>query len=126
MISNRPYLLRALNEWILDNGMTPYVMVDAEATGVQIPVDYVEDGKIVLNISPSAVRDLFINNESLSFSARFGGTPYQIYTPIVAVLAIYAKETGNGMVFPEENNDENEEEPGRSTTDKKPHLKVVK
>jgi len=129
MISNRPYLLRALHEWILDNGMTPYVVVDAEAPGVQVPGDYVQDGKIVLNISPSALRDLLINNESLSFHARFGGKARQVYAPVSAVLAIYAKEAGNGMVFPEEEHEDNSTREPTSPpahARKKPHLKVVK
>ncbi len=126
MTSNRPYLLRALNEWILDNGLTPYVMVDAEAAGVQVPSEYAQDGKIVLNISPSAVRELLINNDSLSFNARFAGRPYQVYAPIATVLAIYAKESGNGVVFPEEDEASAEDNAATAPGAGKPHLQVVK
>lgn len=127
MTSKKPYLLRALNEWILDNSMTPYVVVDAEADKVQVPTQYIQDGRIVLNISPTAIRDLFISNESLSFNARFGGTPYEIYAPMHAVVAIYAKETGDGMVFPlEEENEAKTEQTEDPPPEKKSHLKVVK
>jgi len=99
MTPSRPYLMRALNEWILDNHCTPYVLVDAGIQGVQVPQDYVNNGQIVLNISPSAVQNLLINQDGLSFSARFGGVPMDVYVPIVAILAIYARENGQGMVF---------------------------
>ena len=99
MTPSRPYLMRALNEWILDNDCTPYVLVDAGLPNVQVPDDYVNNGQIVLNISPSAVRSLLINQEGLSFNARFGGVPMDIYVPLIAILAIYAKENGQGMVF---------------------------
>lgn len=108
--------------------MTPHVLVDAQVSGVEVPQQYVQEGQIALNISPTAIRDLLINNESLSFNARFAGTPYQIYVPVRAVLAIYAKETGNGMVFPEEVEDLEETDESQETvrSDKKPHLTVVK
>ena len=96
---SRPYLLRALNEWILENDCTPYVVVDAGINGVEVPEEYVTDGQIVLNVMPGAVRDLQITNEALFFSARFGGIPMQVYAPMVAIVAIYAKENGEGMVF---------------------------
>lgn len=99
MTPSRPYLMRALFEWVLDNDSTPYVLVDANIMGTQVPLEYVNDGQIVLNISPSAVRDLLIDNEAMSFNARFAGVTQNVYVPIVAVLAIYAKETGEGMVF---------------------------
>jgi stringent starvation protein B len=99
MTPSRPYLMRALFEWVLDNESTPYVLVDANILGVQVPQEYVNDGQIVLNISPGAVQGLMINNEAMSFNARFAGVTQNIYVPIVAVLAIYAKETGEGMVF---------------------------
>jgi len=99
MTPSRPYLMRALNEWILDNHCTPYVLVDAGIQGVQVPQDYVNNGQIVLNISTSAVQNLLINQDGLSFSARFGGVPMDVYVPIVAILAIYARENGQGMVF---------------------------
>ncbi|WP_221801787.1 ClpXP protease specificity-enhancing factor [Oceanobacter mangrovi] len=99
MTPSRPYLVRALNEWILDNQCTPYVLVDASLAGVQVPQDYVNQGQIVLNISPVAVQSLLIDNEGISFNARFGGVPMSVYVPTVAILAIYAKENGQGMVF---------------------------
>jgi stringent starvation protein B len=100
MISpSRPYLIRALHEWILDNDCTPYILVDALSPMVEVPREHVHDGQIVLNISPQAVRDLEVSNESITFEARFGGVPRQLYVPILFVLAIYAKENGQGMVF---------------------------
>jgi len=99
MTSSRPYLLRALNEWILDNGFTPYVVVDAGVQGVQVPQDFVSKGQIVLNINPEAVKELTLKDDSLEFSARFGGVPMSVYVPILAIIAIYAKENGQGMVF---------------------------
>jgi len=99
MTPSRPYLMRALNEWILENDCTPYVLVDAGLPGVQVPDDYVNNGQIVLNISMSAVKSLLIDDDGLSFNARFGGVPIDLYVPMVAILAIYAKENGQGMVF---------------------------
>ncbi len=99
MSPSRPYLMRALYEWIQENECTPYVLVDANILEVQVPLEHVNDGQIVLNINASAVRDLLIDNEAMSFSARFSGVTQNIYVPIVAVLAIYAKENGEGMVF---------------------------
>lgn len=99
MTSSRSYLLRALHEWVLDNTMTPYVVVDATQPGVVVPQDFVSGGQIVLNISPSAVRDLLIGMECLEFGARFGGVPMRVVVPMAAVMAIYAKENGQGMVF---------------------------
>ena len=99
MTSSRPYLLRALHEWVLENGLTPYVVVDASLSGVDVPRDFVNNSQIVLNISPSAVRALHIGNDVLEFNARFGGVPMQVTVPIQAVLAVYAKENGQGMVF---------------------------
>ncbi len=99
MTPSRPYLMRALCEWIQDNECTPYVLVDANIFEVQVPLEHVNDGQIVLNISAGAVRDLLINDQAMSFSARFSGTTQHIYVPIVAVLAVYAKENGEGMVF---------------------------
>lgn len=102
MTSNRPYLLRALLDWIVDNDLTPHVVVDANFEAVEVPRQFVENGKIVLNISPFAVRDFQLENEFVSFSARFGGSPMNLYLPMQAILAIYARENGQGMVFTEE------------------------
>ena len=99
MMSSRPYLVRAFNEWILDNECTPYIVVDAGVQGVQVPTEHVANGQIVLNITPGAVKGLVIGNSLLEFSARFGGVPMQVIVPLRAVVAIYAKENGLGMVF---------------------------
>ncbi|MFT4777298.1 MAG: stringent starvation protein B [Oleispira sp.] len=134
MTPSRPYLMRALNEWILENDCTPYVLVDAGMPGVQVPEDYVDNGQIVLNISMSAVKSLLIDDDGLSFNARFGGVPIDLYVPMVAILAIYAKENGQGMVFGSEAGapDPNKPpEPAKPKRDEKPvkprpSLKVVK
>ena len=122
MKSNRPYLLRALFDWIIDNDCTPYVIVNTEVANVQVPSKYVEDNRIVLNISPVAVRGLDISDEALSFDGRFGGRPMQVIVPVGAIVAIYAKENGQGMAFETE-----------ASTDEPPpdgggggHLRVVK
>lgn len=99
MTSSRPYLLRALYEWIVDNECTPYVVVSALRDDVQVPRNYIKDGQIVLNISPTAVAGLKLDNDGLMFSARFGGVPMEVYAPIGAVVGIYARENGQGMVF---------------------------
>jgi stringent starvation protein B len=97
----RPYLLRALHEWISDSGETPHIVVDAAAEGVVVPRQYVKDGKIVLNVSFSATSALKLGNDAVSFEARFGGASFQVHVPVRAVLGIYARETGQGMIFPE-------------------------
>lgn len=99
MSSSRPYLIRALYEWLADNSLTPYLAVDATIEDVMVPSQHVQKGQIVLNVAMSAVRDLDISNEAVTFSARFGGVPQQVYVPIAAVLAIYARENGQGMAF---------------------------
>lgn len=101
-IPQRPYLLRAMHAWITDNGQTPHVVVDATAEGVEVPDQYVREGKIVLNVSHNAVANLDIGNEMLRFDARFSGASYAIFVPLRAVLGIYAQETGRGMIFSEE------------------------
>ena len=101
MTSTRPYLVRAIYEWIVDNDMTPHLIVDATMDGVSVPTEYVEDGTIVLNAGPTAVRDLELGNEWLSFNARFAGVARDIFVPIEAVQAIYARENGQGMYFGE-------------------------
>lgn len=99
MTSHRPYLIRALNEWILENNCTPYILVNAYEGGVQVPQDFVKDGQIVLNISPAAVQGLLISNVGIEFNGRFRGIPTRVYVPTAAVLGIYAKENGQGMIF---------------------------
>jgi len=102
MSSHRPYLLRALVEWINDNGMTPHLMVDAGVPGVQVPSSAIKEERVVLNIAERAVVGLHIDNEFVSFTARFGGTSFPVSVPISAVLAVYARETGQGMALPDD------------------------
>lgn len=99
MNSSRPYLVRALYEWIVDNNCTPHLLVNAEHADVQVPAGYANDGQIVLNVSPSAVRHLHMDNEAVSFEGRFGGVAHTLYIPAPAIMAIYARENGQGMVF---------------------------
>ena len=99
MTPNRPYLIRALYDWILDNQMAPHLLVNAGYPGTQVPAGFVQDGRIVLNISPTAVRGLVLGNEQIAFSARFGGVSMEVLVPSEAVLGIYAREKGRGMVF---------------------------
>jgi len=125
----KPYLVRALYEWIVDNGLTPYLLVDAVYEGVEVPQSYISDDKIVLNAHPDAIQDWFIDNDAISFSARFAGRSENLYVPINAVLAAYAKENGKGMMFDEQfgsdlppNNDPKPPAP----KPKKPALRLVK
>lgn len=99
MTPTRPYLVRALHEWILDNDCTPYLLVNADYEGVIVPRDFVNDGKITLNVSPTATSNLNIDNASLFFATRFSGRSVELFIPIGAVLAVYAKENGRGMYF---------------------------
>ncbi len=102
MTSSRPYMVRAIHAWITDNGLTPYIVVDATQPQVMVPVAHINEGKIVLNCSYDAVAGLSIENDWISFSARFSGASEEISFPPGAVQAIYARENGQGMVFPEE------------------------
>lgn len=111
MTSTRPYLIRAFYDWIVDNDCTPYIVVDAVQKGVEVPQEFVDEGKIVLNIALSAVSGLVLGDHAIEFQARFGGSIRHVYTPIHSVLAIYAKENGRGMVFAE---DEEDPPPGES------------
>lgn len=99
MTSSRPYIARALYDWIVDNNCTPYILVDAARNGVEVPREYVKDGQIVLNVSPSAVRALHMGNDIITFDGRFGGEALTIVVPLDALMAIYARENGQGMVF---------------------------
>lgn len=112
MNSSRPYLVRALYEWIVDNDCTPHILVNAEFAGVKVPPGYASDGQIVLNVSPSAVRHLHMDNEAVSFEGRFGGVAQSLYIPALAVMAIYARENGQGMVFDLEQPGPVDDEPG--------------
>ncbi|NII11472.1 ClpXP protease specificity-enhancing factor [Oleiagrimonas sp. C23AA] len=102
MTSNRPYLLRAIYDWITDNGLTPYILVDAEQPGVQVPPQTIRDGQVVLNIAMRAVANLDLGDDRVAFSARFSGASRQVSLPLPAIQAIYAQENGQGMMFPEE------------------------
>ena len=125
MIALKPYLLRAIYEWIVDNDLTPHLLVDANYPNVYVPQEFVEDGKIVLNLRPQAIQGLSIGNDEVLFNARFNGMPTQIATPMGSILAIYAKENGRGMVF-----DPEDAPPPKDVPEKKPpkksHLRVVK
>jgi stringent starvation protein B len=137
MTSTRPYLLRAMHEWMLDNDLTPQLVVDARSDDARVPRQFVKDERIVLNVSPSAVRHLSMGDERVEFMARFGGTPFQVSVATAHVLAIVARENGAGMSFP----DEEPQQPGAAGTTpepdpdggpqspppgKRPRLKVVK
>lgn len=136
MSSHRPYLLRALVEWINDNGMTPHLMVDAGVPGVQVPASAVNEGRVVLNIAERAVMRLHIDNDAVSFTARFSGTSFPVNVPISAILAVYARETGQGMALPDDiagsDGPPDDDLPPPSAPDeapaagKRPHLRVVK
>ncbi|MBY5922449.1 ClpXP protease specificity-enhancing factor [Ferrimonas balearica] len=132
---SRPYLLRAFYEWLLDNELTPHLVVEADLPGVQVPRQFVEDGQIVLNIAPHAVGNLQMGNEEVTFNARFGGQPHALRVPMYAVAAIYARENGAGTVFqPEEayqqpELSESEEVAGTPAPERpkgRPTLKVIK
>lgn len=120
MISNRPYLIRAIYDWIVDNDWTPHLQIDANYPGANVPQEFVQDGVIVLNASPSAVVGLSLENDLFSFKARFGGVERSIYFPPEAVLACFARENGHGMPFPPEPYPEGYDEP-----EDKPSLKSV-
>ncbi|WP_242602086.1 ClpXP protease specificity-enhancing factor [Legionella yabuuchiae] len=127
MTSSKPYLIRGLYDWIVDNNLTPYLLVNAESQGVQVPQEHVVDGKIVLNISPQACRGLHLDNDRIVFTTRFSGQTFQISLTPGAVLAIYAQENGRGMEFEEE--EDSLPPPTTPTPEKsgrKPTLKLVK
>jgi stringent starvation protein B len=134
MTSSRPYLIRAIHEWILDNDLTPHIVVNAEAQGVLVPQEFVKDGQISLNISASAVHDLSMDNDWIVFDARFGGKSFQVSVPTGSVLAIFARENGAGMSFGEEEHlDDPPPEPNggdkkktRKKTKTQPALRIVK
>lgn len=125
MTPSQPYLVRAIYEWIVDNELTPYVLVDAVDDASHVPRQYVENGKIVLNLGPTAVNDLELANDYIAFNARFSGKAMNVSFPVASVLAIYSKENGQGMVF---NESDGENPPPGSETDNsgRPNLKLVK
>jgi len=124
MTSSKPYIIRALYEWMGDNNFTPYLLLNAEMPGCVVPEEYIKDGKIILNIAAHVVHGLLLGNEAIEFKARFSGVARSIYAPMESVLAIYAKENGEGMNFPEETPPSGD----AATTPKrgKPNLKIVK
>lgn len=144
MRSTKPYIIRAIYEWIVDNQQTPHLLVEVKDEHVRVPRQFIEDDAIVLNVSPSAVRDLDLGNELIVFNARFNGTPHDISVPVDAVQAIYARENGQGMFLreqgegseqveaPEERNDSEAPESDASAKESSrpkrgaPHLTVVK
>lgn len=140
MTSSRPYVARALYEWIVDNDCTPYVLVNAQYAGVVVPQEHVRDGQIVLNIAPSAIRGLLMGNDAIEFNGRFGGVSRDLYVPIPALMAIYARENGQGMVFEieadeldddellarEEHSELTDSDPTPPRPSGRPSLKVVK
>ncbi|MBT8149480.1 MAG: ClpXP protease specificity-enhancing factor [Gammaproteobacteria bacterium] len=137
MSSSKPYLINALYQWIVDNKCTPYVLVDAYRPGVEVPQEFVKEGQIVLNVAPQAVVQLTIDNQGMRFNARFGGIPMDVYAPLSAILGIYAKENGQGMMFDAGQGPSPDEDPPRgpklvarqdksSPADSKPSLRIVK
>jgi stringent starvation protein B len=125
MTALKPYLIRSIYQWIIDNSLTPHLLVDATHSEAIVPVEHINDGQIVLNVRPAAIQGLDLGNTSIEFSARFNGQPTHIFVPIDSVLAIYAQENGRGMVFdPDEENDDTPPEP--SPPPKKSHLRIVK
>ena len=124
MTSSKPYLLRALYQWILDNGATPYILIDADGEAVSVPPGIATDGKLVLNLAPQAVQDLEMTNDHIAFSARFSGVAENICCPMGSLLAIYARENGEGMMFPPEEGDGGSGDD--SARPRGPTLKVVK
>ncbi len=135
MVPSRPYLMRALHEWIIDSGHTPHLLIDADHPELEVPDSARKDGQVVLNVSPSAVRDLVMDNEWVSFVARFAGVSRGVSVPVAAVKAIYARENGRGMVFPDEDG-LSQAEPGADAGSRdgngddddpgRPRLRVVK
>ena len=128
MSSNRPYLLRAMYDWISDNGLTPYILVDASTPGVNVPRSAIKDGRVVLNVAARAIAQLELGKDFVRFNARFSGVSQSVEVPMSGVLAIYAQENGQGMMFPAEN--QPPPAPGPTTAEaagkKGPHLRVVK
>nr|VFK57570.1 MAG: stringent starvation protein B [Candidatus Kentron sp. TUN] len=110
MTSTRPYLIRAIHEWIVDNALTPYILINAQADGASVPGGYTKDGKIVFNISSNATKNLYLGNEEVTFTGRFNGMSIPVSIPTDAVLAVYAKETGAGMAFQDESREEEQTE----------------
>lgn len=138
MISNRPYLIRALYEWIVDNNLTPHMLVDTAHESVEVPRAFVENGRIILNVSPEATHSLVLGNDAITFNARFSGSAMDVHVPVSSVLAIYARENGQGMMFGEQDDTPPDPSPTKNTDatspstpqppseTKRPNLKIVK
>jgi stringent starvation protein B len=129
--SKRPYLIRAMHEWMADNSHTPHIVVDTSVDGVSVPVEHVKDGKIILNISDTAAHNLKLTNDAVSFRARFSGVPFEVWAPMQSILGIYARETGQGMIFSHDAETAENVEPPELTneieeTRSRPHLTIVK
>ncbi len=131
MTPSKPYLIRGLYQWLLDNQATPYILADTSSIDVTVPPGIDTDGKVVLNLSPSAIQNLEMTNDYISFSARFNGVGQEIYCPMASILAIYARENGEGMMFNQESEnatdtDDSAEGTGQPKKPNRPGLKVVK
>lgn len=126
--SKRPYLIRAMHEWMGDNHHTPHIVVDASCDGVCVPREHVKEGKIILNISESAAHNLKLTNDAVSFRARFGGVPFDVWVPMRSVLGIYARETGQGMIFSHDTEQIRSSQMKQDTEESqsRPHLRIVK
>jgi stringent starvation protein B len=126
MTSQKPYLIRAIYQWLQDNQLTPYLLVNTTLDSVQVPTEYINDGKIVLNIDPDAVHNFHADNEWISFSARFSGKQMELFIPIIAVLAIYGKENNEGMFFTDDETSPPSPSKPTQPKQKRPGLKIVK
>lgn len=135
LTKQRPYLLRAMHEWMTDNGLTPHIVVDATKPGLSAPSEHIEDGKLVLNLSYAATRNLTIDNDATRLEARFGGIAQRLTIPVDAIMGIYARETGQGMVFADGDTDGGDDSvrgtaetanPDESDGTTRPTLKIVK
>lgn len=123
LTARRPYLLRAMHEWLLDNNLTPHLVADVNQPGIQVPMEFARDGQIVLNIAPGAVGNLQMLNDEVRFNARFGGVPRLVVVPMAAVLAIYARENGAGTMFEPEPAFEHADY--QDSDEKSPHMPVM-
>ncbi len=125
MNSSVPYLVKAIKEWIQDNGLTPYLVINADENDVEVPIEHVQDGKIVLNVSPAAVRNFYASNDGIEFSGRFSGVAREIFAPVGAVAGIFAKENGKGIWFSGQP-EPVPTGPDEGDTKSKPKLKLIK
>lgn len=125
MTSLKPYLIRSVYEWIVDNEMTPYLLVNAEHPDAVLPEVFIKDNQIILNVRPAAVQNLLLGDDDIEFNARFSGKPMHVIAPVNAILAIYAQENGQGMVF-DAKKDDNTSPDDEKPTHKRPQLRIVK